>query len=101
MAKELIKRNRLLLDEERFVELVAWKVPKDKDHQEGIKYSFTYVKEGKRILGIDNYNREGHHKHIQDRKKPYNFTTLKKAEEDFYKMIEEFENENQRDKHKD
>ena len=43
----------------------VWKVPKSKDFPDGVKYSFVYIHNGKRVLGYDNERGKGHHKHIK------------------------------------
>ena len=50
------------------VEVKAWAVPPSPAKPEGIKYSFVYIgKEGTRILGYDNAEGKGHHKHLGGR----------------------------------
>ncbi len=52
---------------EEIVEIKIWKVPRSEEYPEGFKYSLVYVRKGKRVLGYDNYQGHGHHKHIDTR----------------------------------
>lgn len=67
------------------------RVPKSDKNPEGISYSLVYIRNGKRLLGYDNFEgheKEGniHHKHIKDRIIPYEFR-------DEWKLIEDFNND--------
>ena len=50
------------------IKAIAWKVPRNKDFPEGIKYAFAYIHQGKRIFGYDNERAKGHHRHFVDMK---------------------------------
>ncbi|WP_164930778.1 toxin-antitoxin system TumE family protein [Aquifex aeolicus] len=82
------------------VEMKIWKVPKDKCHPEGYKYSLVFAlynettgKFDGNFLRYDNYQCEGHHKHLKGKKFPYKFTDIEQLIEDFKndfeKLIEE------------
>ncbi len=92
MAKPIISKRRLITPKGNLVEIVAWKVPKSKSYREGIKYSFTFICDSKRTIAFDNFNNEGHHKHYLNKKEPYKFNSLQKIFEQFFRLVEEFEN---------
>jgi len=92
MAEEIIVRKRDSTKKGGFSEIVAWKVPVSDSYPEGIKYSFTYIKDEKRILAIDNYNSEGHHIHIEDMKFPFDFIDLETTRKIFKRLVEIIEN---------
>jgi len=54
-----------------------------------LKYSLVFIRGNKRVLGYDNAEGKGAHKHLGDRELPYKFTTVKKLFKDFYKDLEE------------
>jgi len=64
MVKAIIPKRRLITEKDNLIEIIAWKVPSSKSYPEGIKYSFTFIHKNKRAIAFDNYNNEGHHKHI-------------------------------------
>lgn len=57
------------------VEMHMWELPPSPENPEGISYSLVYIREGKRLIGYDNF--EGHvqigrhHKHIKERTIPF------------------------------
>lgn len=72
---EVIFHEKRVLDEHHLVELKIQKVRRETDYPEGIRYSLVLIRDGKRILGYDNYERKGHHKHLFGKETPYTFTT--------------------------
>ena len=91
MAIAIIPKRRLITGKNNLVEVVAWKIPKSKFYPEGIKYSLTFVHENKRTIAFDNFNNEGHHKHYLDKKEPYKFKSLDETSDQFFKLVEKFE----------
>ncbi len=69
------------------------KVPVDEFHPEGIKYSLIFVRKlengsfDNEFLRYDNYNKEGHHKHIKGNKIKYDFVNVETLVEDFKKDL--------------
>lgn len=73
------------------VEVKIWQLPdatKDKPH--GYKYSYVYIVGKRRVLGYDNAEGKGDHRHIRGAVEPYKFVSLKKLTEDFYNDIERY-----------
>ena len=91
MAESIIPKRRLITKKNNLIEIAAWKVPKSKSYPEGIKYSFTFVHDDKRIIAFDNFNNEGHHKHYLDKKEAYNFKSLEDTANQFFALVEKFE----------
>lgn len=91
MVKAIIPRRRIITINNNLIEIVAWSVPKSKFYPEGVKYSFTFVHESKRIIAFDNFNNEGHHMHYFKKKEPYKFKSLGYTSNQFFKLIEDFE----------
>ena len=78
--KEQIGKNTV-------VEIKVWEVKRDIHYPNGFKYSFVLIRKNKRVLGYDNYERKGHHKHIGDSEYKYEFKSLQKLIEDFEKDV--------------
>ena len=74
------------------VEIKIWLVPKSTDKPYGYKYSLVYIKHGKRILGYDNAEGKGDHRHYGNEETHYKFTNVKKLFDDFYRDLREVKN---------
>lgn len=73
------------------VEIKAWAVTPSPAKPEGIKYSLVYIAEdGTRILGYDNAEGKGHHKHLGGRELPCEFTTIERLVERFVQEVAHF-----------
>lgn len=98
MVKSIIPKRRIVTEKGNLIEIVAWRVPKSKFYTQGIKYSFTFIHENKRLIAFDNYNNEGHHKHYNNTKETNRFQGLEETFNQFIKLVEEFEKTNKGDK---
>ena len=58
---------------------------KDKPH--GYKYSLVYIVNGERVIGYDNTEDKGDHRHYKNKEEPYEFKNIDKLFEDFYQDI--------------
>ena len=71
-------------------EITLWQLPRGlKDKPHGYKYSLVYIADGQRIVGYDNAEGKGAHKHIKGFSSLYAFS-LKKLAQDFYEDIEKY-----------
>ncbi|MBI4683608.1 MAG: hypothetical protein HY755_00220 [Nitrospirae bacterium] len=71
------------------IETKIWSVPKSKDKPHGYKYSLVYIRRGSRVLGYDNAETKGDHRHYGDKELPYRFQGIDKLFEDFYRDLRE------------
>lgn len=69
------------------VETKIWNVPITKDKPHGFRYSLAYIVNNKRVIGYDNAEHKGDHKHIGNKEFCYEFKTIDKLFEDFKKDI--------------
>jgi hypothetical protein len=69
-------------------EIEIWQVPKTNDKPYGLKYSFVYIVDGERVVGYDNHEGKGDHRHYKGKESPYTFKNLKKLWNDFKKDIQ-------------
>ena len=51
-------------------------------------WSDNYVKGGKRLVGYDNAEQKGYHRHFLDKEEPYPFVSIWKLIDDFRKDVE-------------
>jgi hypothetical protein len=89
MRAELLYHSKKVNPAGDTIEAKIWKVPVSEDKPFGVKYSLVFIREGRRIIGYDNAEGKGDHKHIGDKEYSYKFTTVKKLFEDFYRDLEE------------
>ena len=75
MNSSLIYSDKRITPENDIIEIKIWKVPRNKDFVEGIKYSLVYIHKSKRILGYDNERGKEHHEHKYDKERRFEFTT--------------------------
>ncbi len=69
-------------------EIKIWEVPTGKEKPHSLKYSFAYIVEGERVIGYDNAEGKGDHRHIQGKEYPYEFQGLDKLWNDFQTDIQ-------------
>ncbi len=73
-----------------FQEIKIWKVDKRKDKPHGLKYSFAYIVNNERVVGYDNAEGKGDHKHYKGKEYLYKFDNLETLWRDFKKDIERY-----------
>jgi hypothetical protein len=91
-AKEILHTKEVKGDE--IVEIKILQVPISADKTFGIKYSIVYVKGGKRLLGYDNAERKGNHRHYREKEEPYHFTKIANLIKDFKRDIKKIRGRN-------
>ncbi|MCK4486145.1 MAG: hypothetical protein KAU38_05200 [Desulfobacterales bacterium] len=94
MKAKLIYHVKQIDKDGDIVEIKIWQIPKSKDKPHGLKYSFAYIREGKRVIGYDNAEGKGDHKHIGDRQIPYQFNNIDQLFLDFYQDIMDLRRKN-------
>lgn len=72
------------------VEIKMWQVPVSVDKPHGFNYSLVYIADGTRVIGFDNAEGKGDHRHIGEVETAYLFTSLRQLVEDFLKEVEQF-----------
>jgi len=68
---------------DEIVEIKIWQVPKSADKPYGVKYSIAYIKGGERLLGYDNAEGKGDHRHYGNKEEPYGFNSIWNLLSDF------------------
>ncbi|MCK5508852.1 MAG: hypothetical protein KAI50_10085 [Desulfobacterales bacterium] len=87
-AKQIYHVKEIAADGD-IIEIKIWQVPESKDKPHGMKYSFAYIREGKRLVGYDNAEEKGDHKHVANQEMPYKFKNVDQLFADFYQDITE------------
>lgn len=89
MRAKLIRHDKVIDDDGNTIEVKMWRLPRpSKDKPHGYKYSLVYIVKGERVIGYDNAEGRGDHKHIKEKTEPYRFISLGKLAHDFYRHIE-------------
>ena len=76
--------HKHIKDNGDIVDINIQEVKKTQEYPEGVRYSLVYVRDGKNLVRYDNYMEHGHHKHIKDKRKDYEF-------KDEWQLISDFE----------
>ena len=84
---KLIVKDRLEFHDGAIAEIRVWEVPRSGDKPHGYKYSFAYIAEGKRIIGYDNSEHKGDHRHYKDKEELYEFKGIDRLFDDFYSDV--------------
>lgn len=74
-------------------EIRVWEVVPTLDKPHGYKYSLVYIVQGERVIGYDNAEGKGDHRHYGGRVEPYRFEGLEKLMEDFYLDVQRYREE--------
>lgn len=91
MKAYLVKYVKALDELNNTIEIKIWQLPeptKDKPH--GYRYSLAYIADAQRVIGYDNAERKGDHRHYGDIERSYQFKGLGVLLEDFYNDIEKY-----------
>lgn len=93
MKAELVIHNKVYDENGNIVEVKMWKVKPTKDKPHGYKYSLAYIVNGKRVIGYDNAECKGDHRHFYETIERYEFVRIDKLADDFYKDIQKYKKE--------
>lgn len=91
MKAQLIRHDKNVDELGNTIELKMWQLAKltvDKPH--GYKYSLVYIVAGKRVIGYDNAEGRGDHRHYGEKEAPYRFRSLRQVALDFYNDVERY-----------
>jgi len=72
------------------VEIKIWQVPTSKDKPHGYKYSLVYIVGGERIIGYDNAEGKGDHRHFMGKESTYPFRGLRRLVRDFEADVQSY-----------
>lgn len=88
----LLLRERRIVGEDRFAEIVIWRLPRPTaGSRHSFKYRLAFVVDGVCILRFDNETGKGDHKHVGANEVPYGFTTLARLVADFWDEVEKWQ----------
>jgi len=88
---ELVLHDKTIRPDGSIIEVKIWIVSETFDRPHGYKYSLAYIREGKRVVGYDNSEGKGDHRHYENKEEPYKFKGIDKLFEDFYGDVRRLE----------
>jgi hypothetical protein len=89
MKATLLLKERHVVSEHAFAELLVWKVPEPLlGSVHTFKYSLAYIISGMCVLRYDNERGKGDHRHIGDVETPYHFSTPAQLLDDFWADVD-------------
>jgi hypothetical protein len=89
MRATLLLRERRVLAEGRFAEIVIWRVPSlVRGSMHEFRYRLAYVIDGICVLRFDNETGKGDYRHVGEQEAPYAFVSPERLIEDFWDEIE-------------
>ena len=89
MKAEALARERHVLAENAFVEIVVWRVPRPvKRSAHGFKYRLALVVDGTCVVRFDNEAGKGDHRHVGDVETDCPFTTYEQLLADFWVAVD-------------
>lgn len=91
MKAILVSQKKAIDDLGNILEITIWELPEpSKDKPHGFKYSLVYIVNGVRVIGYDNAEGKGDHRHYGNSVKPYKLQSIDKLLDDFYKDVRRF-----------
>ena len=83
MRGRLVLHEKITDDLGNTVEMKIWQVPVSEDKPHGYKYSLVYIVGGERVIGYDNAEGKGDHRHFMGKESDYPFRSLRRLVRDF------------------
>ncbi len=92
MKAQLLLKQRLILSETTFAEIVIWQLPAPLNGSaHHFKYRLAYVVNNVCVLRYDNEAGKGNHVHINAQELEYNFVSTEQLIDDFFAQIKQLE----------
>jgi len=83
MMADLVLHQKITDESGNTIEMKIWRVPHSSHMPHGFKYSLVYVVNGERIIGYDNGERRGDHRHFRGVETKYVFRSVRQLVRDF------------------
>ena len=91
MTAELLLKNRHIISETSFVELIVWRLSAPlPGSRHNFKYRLAFIVERNCVIRYDNETGKGDHKHIGNKEMPYEFKSPKILIRDFWKDVDDW-----------
>lgn len=89
MKVQLLFKERLIQDQNSFVELILWQLPNPVlGSRHSFKYRLAFIVDNLCVVRYDNEAGKGDHKHLGTAEMPYQFESPKQLLTDFWHDVE-------------
>ena len=91
MKATSVKHQKVTDEFGNTIEIKIWKLTaprEDKPH--GYRYSLAYIVDGARVIGYDNGEGKGDHRHHGGKEEPYSFESIEKLFDDFLQDVRRY-----------
>ena len=94
MEAQLLLKQRFVMSEIAFAEIVIWQLPAPLDGSaHNFKYRLAYVVNNQCVLRYDNEAGKGNHAHTNGQEISYNFVSTEQLVDDFFAQIKRMESQ--------
>ena len=83
ISAELVLHEKITDESGNTIEMKNWRVSPSIHMPHGFKYSLVYIVGGERIIGYDNAERRGGHRHFRGAETKYVFRSVRQLVQDF------------------
>jgi hypothetical protein len=91
MRAQLVRHDKVTDERGNTLEIKIWKLSRpSRDKPHAYRYSLAYIADGKRVVGYDNGEGKGDHRHYKGREELYQFSSIDKLLDDFYEDVRRF-----------
>jgi len=90
-AARLLLRERLIVGDNRFADIVIWQVPSPvAGSAHTFKYRLAFIADDVCVLRFDNETGKGDHQHVGTQERSYVFISLQQLVNDFWSEVDEW-----------
>ena len=93
MKARLVYHSKDVDNNGDIVEMTIWDVPNTTDRPHGFKHSLVYIVSNERVIGYDNSEGKGDHRHIRGKEYTYKFKSIDRLFRDFEGDIKKLKEE--------
>ena len=94
MKAQLLFKQKFVMSEIAFAEIVIWQLPAPLDGSaHDFKYRLAYVVNNQCVLRYDNEAGKGNHVHINQQEISYSFVSTEQLVDDFFAQIKRMESQ--------
>lgn len=90
MRGKLVLHEKITDELGNTVELKIWQVPVSEVKPHGYRYSLVYIVEGERVIGYDNAEGKGDHRHFMEKESTYLFRGLRRLVREFEADVQSY-----------
>ena len=90
MRGKLVLHQKITDELGNTVEMKIWSVPTSEGKPHGYKYSLVYIVGGERLIGYDNAEGKGDHRHFKEKESSYPFRGLRRLVRDFEADVQSY-----------